>query len=178
MKSYWEQKRDDSLIFAWSAPSHYLNQCWNIVNSNLRNKLQGNLGGIQTFSFKEIHVKMSSAKLRQFCLGLNMLMLSVILTHTHCIRDVARMSIVEVNSLRPGAAYMRQWSGSSLVREMACRLFGAKPLPEPKLTYCQFDPRNKLQWTLNPGSIISIQENAFEKVVCQNGGHFVQEEIS
>ena len=26
----------------WSAPSHYLNQCWNIVNSNLRNKLQWN----------------------------------------------------------------------------------------------------------------------------------------
>ena len=24
------------------APSHYLNQCWNIVNSNLRNKLQWN----------------------------------------------------------------------------------------------------------------------------------------
>ena len=25
------------------APSHYLNQCWNIVNLNLRNKLQWNL---------------------------------------------------------------------------------------------------------------------------------------
>ena len=28
---------------AWSAPSHYLNQCWNIVNWTLRNKLQWNL---------------------------------------------------------------------------------------------------------------------------------------
>ena len=30
---------------AWSAPNHYLNQylCWNVVNSNLRNKLQQNL---------------------------------------------------------------------------------------------------------------------------------------
>ena len=27
---------------AWSAPSHYLNQCWNTVNSNLRYKLQWN----------------------------------------------------------------------------------------------------------------------------------------
>ena len=26
----------------WSAPSHYLNQCWNIVNWTLRNKLQWN----------------------------------------------------------------------------------------------------------------------------------------
>ena len=25
---------------AWSAPSHYQNQCWNIVNKTLRNKLQ------------------------------------------------------------------------------------------------------------------------------------------
>ena len=29
--------------------------------------------GIDTFSFKEMHLKMSSGKLRPFCLGLNML---------------------------------------------------------------------------------------------------------
>ena len=34
---------------------------------------------------------------------------------------------------------MRQWTGSSLVQVMACRLFGAKPLPEPMLSYCQLD---------------------------------------
>ena len=28
---------------AWSVPSHYLNQWWKIINSNLRNKLQWNL---------------------------------------------------------------------------------------------------------------------------------------
>ena len=33
---------------------------------------------------------------------------------------------------------MRQWTGSSLVQTMACRLFGAKPLSEPIMTYCQF----------------------------------------
>ena len=27
-------------LVAWPAPSHYLNQCWNIVNLTLRNKLQ------------------------------------------------------------------------------------------------------------------------------------------
>ena len=27
-------------LVAWSAPSHYQNQCWNIVNETLRNKLQ------------------------------------------------------------------------------------------------------------------------------------------
>ena len=40
-----------------------LNQCWNIVNSNLRNKLQWN----------HRHLKMSSAKSCPFCLGLSVL---------------------------------------------------------------------------------------------------------
>ena len=30
-------------LVAWSAPSHYLNQCWNIVHWTLRNKLQWNV---------------------------------------------------------------------------------------------------------------------------------------
>ena len=47
----------------WSAPSHYLNQCWNIVNWTLRNKLQWNLNGeTHIFSFKKMHFKTSSAK--------------------------------------------------------------------------------------------------------------------
>ena len=42
-----------------------------------------------------------------------------------------------INSSPPCAAYMRQWAGSALFQAMACRLFGAKPLPEPMLVYCQ-----------------------------------------
>ena len=34
---------------------------------------------------------------------------------------------------------MRQLTGSALVQIMACRLFGAKPLLEPMLGYCQMD---------------------------------------
>ena len=33
-----------------------------------------------------------------------------------------------------------QWTGSPLVQIMTCRLLGAKPLPEPMLTYSQLDP--------------------------------------
>ena len=44
-----------------------------------------------------------------------------------------------LNSSPPSAAYMRQWTESSLVQVMACRLFGTKPLPEPMLAYCQLD---------------------------------------
>ena len=62
----------------WSAPCHYLNQCWNIANSKLRNTLQWNLkwSEIHTFSFTKMHLEMSSAKWRQFCLGLNVIMQS------------------------------------------------------------------------------------------------------
>ena len=35
-------------------------------------------------------------------------------------------------------------------------------------------PENKFQWNSNQNYIISIQENAYENVVCQIGGHFVQ----
>ena len=39
--------------------------------------------GIQTFSFKKMHLKMSSAKCRLFCLGLNVLKSKIrLLTHT------------------------------------------------------------------------------------------------
>ena len=39
-------------------------------------------------------------------------------------------------SSHPSAAYIRRWTRSSLIQVMACRLFGAKPLPEPMLEYC------------------------------------------
>ena len=36
----------------------------------------------------------------------------------------------------PCAACMRQWTGSTLVEVIACRLFGTKLLHGPRLTYC------------------------------------------
>ena len=44
-----------------------------------------------------------------------------------------------VNSSPPCAAYLRQWTGSALAQVMTCRLFGAKPLPEPLVVYCKLD---------------------------------------
>ena len=48
-----------------------------------------------------------------------------------------------LNSSPPSAAYMRQGTEPALVQIMACRLFGAKPLPELMLTYSQFDPKEQ-----------------------------------
>ena len=57
---------------------------------------------------------------------------------------------------------------------MACRLFGDKPLHEPMLAYYQLDSWEHILEKIESESIIFIQENAIENVVCQNGGHFVQ----
>ena len=51
--------------------------------------------------------------------------------------------LTSFNSLRPGDSYVRHWTGSSLLQVMACRLFGAQPLPEVMLSYCQLDPKEQ-----------------------------------
>ena len=56
---------------------------------------------------------------------------------------------------------------------MVCRLFGAKPLPEPILTYCQ-SPYEQTSVKFESGFYDFIHENAFENVVFQNGSYFVQ----
>ena len=38
------------------------------------------------------------------------------------------------------APYMRQWTRSTLVEIIACRLISTKPLPKPMLTFCQLHP--------------------------------------
>ena len=52
--------------------NHDLNQCWNVINWILRNKLRSNFDR-NTFSFKKMHLKMSCGKWWPFCLCLNVL---------------------------------------------------------------------------------------------------------
>ena len=59
-----------------------------------------------------------------------------VLHHLNVKECWTRFIFTFLNSSPPSAAYMRQWIGSALVEVMACRLFGAKPLPQPMLTYC------------------------------------------
>ena len=72
--------------------------------------------GIQTFSFKKMHLKMSSVKWRPFCLGLNVLRLTsqapaciwIISLHectkTDNIYNHSEQNFCPFNSLRPGNA--------------------------------------------------------------------------
>ena len=61
---------------------------------------------------------------------------------------------------------------------MACRLFSAKPLPEPMLVYCQLDSREQIAVELELESYNFINENSFANFVCQNGSSFVQRKLS
>ena len=43
MRHYINHRWFRQWLVAWPAPSYYLNQCWNIVDRNIRSKLQWNL---------------------------------------------------------------------------------------------------------------------------------------
>ena len=54
---------------------------------------------------------------------------------------------------------------------MACRLFGAKPLPEPMLAYCRLDSWEQISVKSELEFYNCYSRNAFEIVVCQNVSH-------
>ena len=63
-----------------------------------------------------------------------------IIVYTYCVLPLQSLDIpLGTKPLRTYDAYMRHWTGSSVVQIMACRLCGAKPLPAPMLTHCQLD---------------------------------------
>ena len=56
----------------WTAPSHYLNHAGILLIGRLGTNLIELLIKIHTFSFKKMHLNLSSAKWRPCCLGLNL----------------------------------------------------------------------------------------------------------
>ena len=70
-------------------PSHYLNQCWIIVKWTLWTNFSEILIEIRTFTFKKMRLKMSSAKRRPFCLGLNVLTEISFCSHVYAYEFIA-----------------------------------------------------------------------------------------
>ena len=81
-----------------------------------------------------------------------------------------RIHVGHVNSSPPSPAYMRQETGSALVQVMACRLTAPSHYLKQSWLIVNWTLRNKFQWYFNRHSIISIEENAFENVVCDFPG--------
>ena len=88
------------------------------------------------------------------------------------------VSILCINSSLPSAAYMRKWIGSALVQIMACRLFGAKPLPEPMLTYCKLDHGEQTLVKFESKYKPFHPWKCISKCRLRNSNHFVQGEMS
>ena len=60
---------------------------------------------------------------------------------------------------------------SALVQIMACHLFGAKPLSDPMLTYCQFDPQEYTSVKFESKYQTFVSWKCFSKCRLQNEGH-------
>ena len=78
----------------------------------------------------------------------------------------------------PSAAYMRQWTGSALVQVVACRLFGATPLPEPMPPYCQLDPQEQISVKFESQFKQFHSRKRVWKCHLGNGDHFVRGKMS
>ena len=89
-----------------AAPSHYLNQCWNIVNWPPRNKLQWKFNRNSDIF---IHENATESVVCE---------MAAILSRLQC-----------VNVVWPSDVVRRQISWPLLLRVMICRLIGTKPLP-------------------------------------------------
>ena len=63
------QHRSDNGLSPIRHQAIYLNQCLDIVNWTLENKLQWNFNENSKFSFRKMHLKISSAKWRRFSRG-------------------------------------------------------------------------------------------------------------
>ena len=100
--------------------------------------------------------------------------------HLVCGWKETQSSSVMDKSLRLSDAYMRWESMPTLVQIMACRLFGAKPLSEPMLTYCRLGPQEKISINfLSEKIFIHALFDYFHPLKCiwisclPNGGHFL-----
>ena len=86
--------------------------------------------------------------------------------------------LLPLTHLPPSATYMRQWPGSALVQIMACRLFGAKPLPQPVLTYQQLDPYEPISLKFKSQFKHYYSRKCIRRCRLRNGSYFVQEDMS
>ena len=136
---------------ACSVPRHYLNQCWNIVNLTPRYKLQWNLKRNSCIFIQENAFE------------------NVVCEMASTFSRPYLPLVPHICVSKSGQHWFSYW-------RVACSA------PSHYLNQCwhivNWTHWNKFQWNLNHNSIIFIQENAFEIVVCQNGGLLVQGEMS
>ena len=85
---------------------------------------------------------------------------------SNCVHSCINTTSVFVNPLRPEDWYIRQWTGSSLIQVIACRLFSSdKWFPEPMVFYYELDPQGHTSVKLKKNSNVFLQENESQNIV-------------
>ena len=90
----------------------------------------------------------------------------------------ACLNVMEVNSSPASTTCMPQIPGLALVQIIACRLFGAKLLPEPLLTYCQPDPKEQTSVKIESKYLTFHSWKYIWQWSLRNGDHFAQGDMS
>ena len=161
-----------------------LNQCWNIVNSNLRNKVQWNFNRdsyifVQENVFEYVVWKMVAILSRPPCdkgvvkpCKLSVMFVLQRLGYMEMGQRVEDQQALEYmfknsESLEGCLLDICLGIGSSLVQVMACLLFKAKPSPDSKLTHCELNPKKQTTVRLESICDFFYQENAFGNVICK-----------
>ena len=117
-----------------SAPSHYLNQCWVMLNWTLRNKLQWNFN--KSFSFTKMHLKISSAKWQPFCPRGDELSYTLSIKLIHVFPDViTTMSLCQ-----------SQWGGPPLSCDI--QVSRAQLMPVQNCFIIDYTPNRDRNWFL------------------------------
>ena len=178
-----------TIIVAYSAPSHYLNQWWNIVNSKLRNKFQWNLNPNsyvfkQENAFENVVWKMSAILSRPQCVKVwddcpikKFRYITEITYLIKCIKDngfnpVWHNEIYSRKSTTDTIGYLTHW-GLETLQVMAGHT-NWFPLSRSMLTYCRLSIRvlrMKFSEICYQNTTIFYLEIAFEKVVCKMSAH-------
>ena len=76
-------------LVAWTAPSHYLNNVGILLTGAFGINFSEMLIEIQTFSFKEMHLKMLSGKWGPSCLGLN------VVKYSSVVQELTKLNIFD-----------------------------------------------------------------------------------
>ena len=169
--------RQQAITWTNLAPSHYLNQCQVIVNWALQNKLHWNFNQNSKLF---IHVNASQNIVCGIVAILSRGRWNIYNKHRRwphaaikasCIR--CHLRVIDINTWRHGDQYVHQWTASSLVQIMAWHLFGAKPLSELMMPYCQSEPKGKNLWNLNQNSKHFPSRKIIWKCCLQHGSHFI-----
>ena len=128
-------------------PSHYLNQNWFIVNWSHRNKSQWNLiQNIRNF-FKEMHLKMLSAKRQPFCSGLNFVKL--ITFKPYCLGNGIFHYILQMGWLLALPGHQQTWYWFNLHKIYHClhrKVLNPMVIMHMSLIFITFSQTRKKIW--------------------------------